>query len=64
MKHVGRTTTVTVRDREFMRDGGIFARLVGVQFSRTTPFSSQLLPKYVFHLIKWFKLNISQNNAN
>ena len=39
LKHVGRTTTVTVRDREFKRDGGIFARLVEVQFSRTTPFS-------------------------
>ena len=38
LKHVGRTTTVTVRDREFMRDGGIFARLVGVHFSRMTPF--------------------------
>ena len=64
MKHGGRTTTVTVRDREVRRDGGIFARLVGVQFSRTTPFSPQLLPKHVFHLIKWFKLNINQNNAN
>ena len=40
LKHVGRTTTVTVRDREFRRDMGIFARLVGVQFSRTIPFSS------------------------
>ena len=64
LKHVGRTTTITVRDREFRRDGGIFARLVGVQFSRTTPFSPQLLPKHVFHLIKWFKLNINRNNAN
>ena len=64
LKHVGRTTTVIVRDREFRSDGGIFARLVGVQFSRTTPFSPQLLPKHVFHLIKWFKLNINQNNAN
>ena len=64
LKHVGRTTTVTVRDREVRRDGGIFARLVGVQFSRTTPFSPQLFPKHVFHLIKRFKLNINQNNAN
>ena len=63
MKHVGRTTTVIVRDREFRRDGGIFARLIGVQFSRMTPFSPQLLPKHVFHLIKWFKLNINQNKA-
>ena len=39
LKHVGRTTTVTLRDMEFRRDGGIFARLVGVQFSKTTPFS-------------------------
>ena len=30
LKHVGRTTTVTVRNRKFRRDGGIFARLVGV----------------------------------
>ena len=30
LKHVGRMTTVIVRDREFRRDGGIFARLVGV----------------------------------
>ena len=64
MKHVGRTTTVTVRDREVRRDGGIFARLLGVQFSRTTPFSPQLLSKHVFYLIKWFKLNINENNAN
>ena len=64
MKHVGRETTIIVRDREVRRDGGIFARLVGVQFSRTTPFSPQLLPKHVFHLIKWFKLNINENNAN
>ena len=60
----GRTTTVTVRDREVRRDGGIFARLLGVQFSRTIPFSPQLLPKQVFYLIKWFKLNINRNNAN
>ena len=39
LKHVGRTTTVTVRDRVVRRDGSIFARLVGVQFSKTTPFS-------------------------
>ena len=39
LKHVGQMTTVTVRDREVRRDGDIFARLVGVQFSRTTPFS-------------------------
>ena len=64
MKHVGWMTTVTVRDREVRRDGGIFARLVGVQFSRTTPFSPQLLPKHVFYLIKRFKLNINQNNVN
>ena len=64
MKHVGRTTRVTVRDREVRRDGGIFAILIGVQFSRTTPFLPQLLPKHVFYLIKWFKLNINQNNAN
>ena len=64
LKHVGRMTTVTVRDREFRKDGAIFARLVRVQFSRTTPFSPQLLPKHVFHLIKRFKLNINQNNAN
>ena len=38
LKHVSRTTTVTIRDREFRRDGGIFARLVGVHFSRTAPF--------------------------
>ena len=38
-----RTTTITIRDREVRRDGGIFARLVGVQFFRTTPFSPQLL---------------------
>ena len=30
LKHVGRKTTVTVRDREVRRDGGIFARRVGV----------------------------------
>ena len=30
LKHVGRTTTVTVRDREVRRDRGIFARHVGV----------------------------------
>ena len=30
LKHVGRTTIVTVRDREVRRDGGIFARRVGV----------------------------------
>ena len=64
LKHVGWTTTVTVRDREFRWDGGIFARLVGVHFSRTTPFLPQLLSKHVFYLIKWFKLNINQNNAN
>ena len=28
LKHVGRTTTVIVRDREVRRDGGIFARRV------------------------------------
>ena len=39
LKHVGRTTTITVRDREVRRDGGIFAKLVGVHFSRTTLFS-------------------------
>ena len=55
LKYVGRMTTVTVRDREFRRDGGIIARLVGVQFSRTTPFLPQLLLKHVFHLIKRFK---------
>ena len=60
----GQTTTVTVRDREVRRDRGIFARLVGVQFYRTTPFLSQLLPKHVFHLIKRFKLNINRNDAN
>ena len=59
LKHIGRMTTVIVRDREFRRDGGIFARLVEVQFSRMTPFSPQLLPKHVFHLIKRFKLNIN-----
>ena len=64
MKHVSQTTTVTVWDREFRRDRDIFARLVGVKFSTTTPFLPQLLPKHVFHLIKWFKLNINQNNAN
>ena len=64
MKHVGWTTIVIVRDREVRRDEGIFARLVRVQFSRTIPFSPQLLPKHVFHLIKRFKLNINQNNAN
>ena len=64
LKHVGQTTTVTVRDREFRSDGGIFARVVGVQFSRMTLFSPQLLSKHVFHLIKRFKLNINQNNAN
>ena len=56
MKHIGQTTTVTIRDREVRRDGGIFARLVGAQFSRMTPFSPQLLPKHVFHIIKRFKL--------
>ena len=30
LKHVGREITVTVRDREVRRDGGIFARCVGV----------------------------------
>ena len=64
LKHVGRTTIVTVRDTEVRRDGCIFAKLVGVQFSRTTPFSPQLLPKHVFYLIKRFKLNINQNNVN
>ena len=64
LKHVGRMTTVIIRDMEVRRDGGIFARLVGVQFSRTTPFSAQLLLKHVFHLIKRLKLNINQNNAN
>jgi hypothetical protein len=53
LKHVGRKTTVIVRDREVRRDGGIFARCVRVQFSMTTPFLPQLLPKHVFHLIKW-----------
>ena len=52
LKHVGQTTTVTVRDREVRRDGGIFARRVGVQFSRTTLFPPQLLPIYVLHLTK------------
>ena len=53
LKHVGRMTTIIVRDREVRRDGAIFARRVGVQFSRTTPFSPQLLPIHVLHLIKW-----------
>ena len=30
LKHVGRETTVTVRDREVRRDGGIFARHIGI----------------------------------
>jgi len=30
LKYVGRKTTVTVRDTEVRRDGGIFARRVGV----------------------------------
>ena len=30
LKHVDRETIVTVRDREVRRDGGIFARRVGV----------------------------------
>ena len=30
LKHVGQETTVTVRDREIRRDGGIFARRVEV----------------------------------
>ena len=30
LKHVGQETTVTVRDMEVRRDGGIFARRVGV----------------------------------
>ena len=64
LKNMGRETTVIVRDREVRRDEGIFARLVRVQFSRTIPFSPQLLPKHVFHLIKRFKLNINQNIAN
>ena len=64
LKHVSRTTTIIVRDMKVRRDGDIFARLVGVQFSRTALFSPQLLPKHVFHLIKWFKLNINQNNTN
>ena len=64
LKHVSRMTTVTVRDKEVRKNGGIFARLVDVQFSRTTPFSLQLLLKHVFHLIKRFKLNINQNNIN
>ena len=38
LKHITRTTTVTVEDREVRRDRGIFARLVEVQFSRMTPF--------------------------
>ena len=29
LKNMGRETTVTVRDREVKRDGGIFARRVG-----------------------------------
>ena len=52
LKHVGRTTTVTVRDKEVRRDGGIFARLVEVQFSRTTPFLPKFLPIHVLHLTK------------
>ena len=30
LKYVGRTTTVIARDRKVRRDGGIFARRVGV----------------------------------
>ena len=30
LKHVGWTTTITVRDREVRRDRGIFAKNVGV----------------------------------
>jgi hypothetical protein len=30
LKHVGQETIVTIRDREVKRDGGIFARRVGV----------------------------------
>ena len=52
LKHVGRETTVTVRDREVRRDRGIFARRIGVQFPRTTSFSPQLLPIHVLHLTK------------
>ena len=53
LKYVGRTTTVIVRDREVRRDGGIFARRIGVQFSRTILFSPQLFPVHVLYLIKW-----------
>ena len=64
LKNMGREITVTVRDREVRRDRSIFARLIRVQFYGTTLFSPQLIPKHVFHLIKWFKLNINQNNVN
>jgi hypothetical protein len=30
LKHIGQETIVTVRDREVNRDGGIFARSIGV----------------------------------
>ena len=30
LKHIGQTSTVTVRDKEVRRDVGIFAKLVGV----------------------------------
>ena len=52
LKHVGRTTTITIRDREVRRNEGIFARRVGVQFSRKILFSPQLLLIHVLHLIK------------
>ena len=50
LKHVSQTTTVTVWDREVRRDESNFARRVGVQFSRTTLFPSQLLSIHVLHL--------------
>ena len=42
LKYVGRTTIVIVRDREVRRDGGIFARRVGILeddpiFAKTPP---------------------------
>ena len=44
LKNVGRETTITVRDREVRRDGGIFARRVGgiileddLVFAKTPP---------------------------
>ena len=47
LKHVGRMTTVTIRDREVRRDGGIFARRVGV-FLKDDPVFAKTPPETFF----------------